>query len=59
MRHFVQHYGPERLLFGSDFPFGAPGHELRKVEAINLSSMDLEKILSGNLLGLIDDIRNS
>lgn len=58
MRHFVRHYGPERLLFGSDFPFGAPGHELRKVEALNLPSMDLEKILSGNLLGLIDDIRS-
>jgi predicted TIM-barrel fold metal-dependent hydrolase len=59
MRHFVQHYGSERLLFGSDFPFGAPGHELRKVEALNLPSIDLEKILGGNLLGLIDDTRNS
>jgi predicted TIM-barrel fold metal-dependent hydrolase len=58
MRHFVRHYGPERLLFGSDFPFGAPGHELRKVEALNLPSMDLEKIVSGNFLSLIDDIRS-
>jgi len=58
MRHFVRHYGPERLLFGSDFPFGAPGHELRKVEALDLPSMDLEKIVSGNFLNLIDDIRS-
>ena len=57
MRHFVQHYGPERLLFGSDFPFGAPGHELRKVEALNLASVDQDKILSGNILALINNIR--
>jgi predicted TIM-barrel fold metal-dependent hydrolase len=57
MRHFVRNYGPERLLFGSDFPFGAPGLELRKVEALNLPSTDLAKILSGNLLTLMADIR--
>lgn len=57
MRHFVQHYGPERLLFGSDFPFGAPGHELRKVQALNLPSADQDKILNGNILALINNIR--
>ena len=57
MRHFVQHYGPERLLFGSDFPFGAPGHELRKVQALNLPSADQDRILSGNILDLINNIR--
>ena len=57
MRHFVQHYGSERLLFGSDFPFGAPGHELRKVESLNLASADLAKVLSGNILALINNIR--
>ncbi len=57
MRHFIQTYGPDRLLFGSDFPFGMPGHELRKVLALDLSSTDLGKVLSGNLLGLINDIK--
>lgn len=57
MRHFIQHYGPERLLFGSDFPFGAPGHELRKVEALNLPRADLDKILGGNILDLIGQIK--
>ena len=56
MRHFVQNYGPDRLLFGSDFPFGHPGHELRKVEALNLPGADLDKILRGNILGLIGNI---
>ena len=57
MRHFVQNYGPERLLFGSDFPFGHPGHELRKVEALNLPQDDLDKILGGNILDLIGNIK--
>lgn len=56
MRHFIQHYGSERLLFGSDFPFGTPGHELRKVEALNLPGADLDKVLGGNILALIDNI---
>lgn len=57
MRHFIQHYGPERLLFGSDFPFGAPGHELRKVESLGLSNRHLDMVLGGNLLRLIDDVK--
>jgi predicted TIM-barrel fold metal-dependent hydrolase len=57
MRHFVQNYGPERLLFGSDFPFGHPGHELRKAEALNLPKADLDKVLGGNILGLINNIK--
>jgi len=56
MRHFIQHYGAERLLFGSDFPFGLPGHELRKVEALNLCSTDMEKVCGGNVLTLINEI---
>jgi hypothetical protein len=57
MRHFVQNYGAERLLFGSDFPFGHPGHELRKVEALNLPEADLDKVLGGNILDLIGNIK--
>jgi hypothetical protein len=57
MRHFIQHYGAERLLFGSDFPFGAPGHELRKVEALNLSGADMDKVCGGNIMGLINGIQ--
>ena len=56
MRHFIKYYGPERLLFGSDFPFGLPGHELRKVESLGLASNDLENVLGGNLLRLINEV---
>jgi hypothetical protein len=57
MRHFIKHYGTERLLFGSDFPFGAPGHELLKVESLNLSGADLDKVLGGNILDLISKVK--
>lgn len=53
LRHFIDHYGPERLLFGSDFPFGMPGQELRKIESLGLASAELEKVLGGNILALI------
>jgi hypothetical protein len=57
LHHFVQHYGPERLLFGSDFPFSTPGYEFRKVESLDLSSADLEMVVGGNLLRLMSEIR--
>ncbi|MGD8988348.1 MAG: amidohydrolase family protein, partial [Syntrophobacterales bacterium] len=56
MRHFIHHYGVERLLFGSDFPFGAPGHELRKVETLGLSDTDFEKVAGGNFLALMAEV---
>jgi hypothetical protein len=59
MRHFIRSYGPERLLFGSDFPFGDPGHELRKVYSLGLSGPDLELVASGNILRLIAEARKS
>ena len=57
MRDFIENHGSERLLFGSDFPFGPPGQELRKVLSLGLPTSDLAKVLGGNLLRLIDGIR--
>ncbi|UCG13065.1 MAG: amidohydrolase family protein [Deltaproteobacteria bacterium] len=57
MHHFIKTYGADRLLFGSDFPFGTPGHELRKVERLGLSSADLDKVVSGNLQRLLNQIK--
>ena len=56
MRHFLEHYGPERLLFGSDFPFGDPASELAKVRSLGLAEMDLESVLGGNILRLIGEV---
>jgi len=52
MRHFVERYGADKLLFGSDFPFGAPGQELRKIRQLNLSAGDFEQVVGGNILRL-------
>ena len=49
---FAKHYGVERILFGSDFPFGDPAYERYKVEQL-FEGKDLEKVLAGNLLGIL------
>jgi hypothetical protein len=54
--HFLEHYGPDKLLFGSDFPFSTPGQELGKIQRMNLSSIDFEKVTSGNILTLLNEV---
>ncbi|MCL6559398.1 MAG: amidohydrolase family protein [Firmicutes bacterium] len=49
---FAADYGVDRILFGSDFPFGEPAYERYKVERI-FSGKDLEKVLARNLLALL------
>jgi len=53
MLHFITHYGTDKLIFGSDYPFGDPGGELRKVERLSLNSDDFEKVVAGNILNLL------
>ncbi len=53
MAIFIEKYGIERLLFGSDFPFGIPYNELLKVKSLNLDETDFEKVASNNILKLI------
>jgi hypothetical protein len=56
IRHFLEYYGPEKLLFGSDYPFGTPGQELGKIERMKLSAADFERVVSGNILALLDGV---
>ncbi len=49
IRRFVQEVGAERVLFGSDIPFGTMKTELQKVLSLSLSDRDQEAILGGNL----------
>ncbi|MDX9840453.1 MAG: amidohydrolase family protein [Desulfobulbus sp.] len=53
MRHFLEHYGPHKLLFGSDYPFGLPAGELRKIQRLNLDPADFEQVVAGTVLGLL------
>ncbi len=50
---FLKRYGSDRLLFGSDFPFGYPGSELAKVRGLRLREEDYEKVVSTNILKLV------
>jgi hypothetical protein len=49
---FAANYGADRILFGSDFPFGDPAYERHKLERI-FSGKTLEKVLAQNLLYLL------
>ncbi|HBA55703.1 MAG TPA: hypothetical protein DCZ04_14950 [Syntrophorhabdus aromaticivorans] len=49
---FVEAIGPERVLFGSDVPFGSMRSELDKVLALPISHADKEMLLSKNIIRL-------
>ncbi|MEW5920120.1 MAG: hypothetical protein AB1796_04015 [Bacillota bacterium] len=42
----------DRIIFGSDFPFGEPARELAKVEKL-FSGPSRERVLGQNLLALL------
>lgn len=46
---YVHSFGADKLLFGSDFPFGDPGRELEKIESLSLEAEKKAGILGGNL----------
>lgn len=50
---FVRTIGPERVLFGSDVPFGTMKSELSKITGLSLSHRDKDLILSGNAIRLV------
>jgi uncharacterized protein len=49
---FVKIIGPERVLFGSDVPFGYMRSELAKVLALSLNGDDRDLVLSKNFIRL-------
>ena len=49
---FVGTVGPERVLFGSDVPFGSMRSELSKVLALPVSREDKELLLYKNIINL-------
>jgi len=52
---YIQRYGPERIMFGSDFPFGDPGSELDKIIQLALDPPVLEAVVSGNLKRILPE----
>ena len=52
IRKFVETIGPERVLFGSDVPFGSMRSELDKVLSLSISREDKEMLLYKNIINL-------
>jgi hypothetical protein len=52
---YINRYGYDRLMFGSDFPFGDPKEELEKIINLNISQEKKDLILSLNLRRLLAD----
>lgn len=50
---FIKQIGKERILFGSDVPFGTMRRELEKILSLPISDDEKEWILSKNLIRLI------
>jgi predicted TIM-barrel fold metal-dependent hydrolase len=49
---FVETIGPERVLFGSDVPFGSMRSELDKILSLSVSHEDKEMLLFKNIIEL-------
>jgi hypothetical protein len=54
IRDYLDRCGPDKLMFGSDYPFSRPQHELNKILALNLPPDTTQNILAGNFLRLIE-----
>ena len=48
IKDFIRRFGTDRLIFGSDHPFGTPAAELDKVLSLNLSEAQTRAILGDN-----------
>lgn len=50
---YINRYGYERIMFGSDFPFGDPGAELDKVLRLKLTDGQKEAVVGGTVAELL------
>lgn len=53
IKDYVENFGSKRLLFGSDFPFGSPKNEKRKILELPFEISIKEEILYNNIIRLI------
>jgi len=57
MLDYLRRFGSERLMFGSDFPFGDPQQELRKIQSLPLEESVRSALAGGNLQRLLAGVR--
>jgi predicted TIM-barrel fold metal-dependent hydrolase len=48
IRDYLDRYGSERLMFGSDYPFSRPAAELAKIMGLGLPDAEVRAILGDN-----------
>lgn len=53
IQRFLSSYGPEKLIFGSDYPFGTPRSRLAALDLLDLSDADRRLILHDNMRRLL------
>ncbi len=51
---FIRTFGPDRILFGSDYPFGRPERELRKILDLTIPAWQKELIVGGNIISILN-----
>lgn len=51
---FIDHFGPDRFFFGSDFPMWSPSKELERFDKLGLDKESENKILYENFATLFD-----
>jgi len=54
---YINNHGCERIMFGSDFPFGDPVRELEKLRKMDLSTDVFHQIAGKNIQDLLRDVR--
>lgn len=54
IERFYNELGSEKVIFGSDIPFGRMKDELNKILSLNLPERELRRIVGENILNLID-----
>lgn len=53
VRRLIERHGPERVVFGSDWPMGSAEREITAIRALGLSDADTDAVLGGNLVRLL------
>lgn len=50
----IEIFGSDKIIFGSDMPFGNLKENISKIEALNISDRDKSRILGGNIQQLLN-----
>jgi uncharacterized protein len=53
VREIINQHGPDRVVFGSDWPMADPAAELSAIERLGLAAGDVDAILGGNMQRLL------